>query len=181
VLDPGETCLSCIDGGACVACGGPCATCESCANCKRDKHETDVDCGSTECAARCANNKACKVPSDCAKGACLLLVPRDRRVDGPRVCKHRTCNDEQQNGGDSEVRWGRDTPAPCSCVHTCTRAVVTPEHTAAPAHTRVHRSARAVELSRAHPHLAQHTDALSRCGSRFKFVISHRAVLRDAA
>ncbi len=93
------------DGGACLACGGPCATCESCANCKRDKRETDVDCGSTECAARCVNNKACKVPSDCAKpeGACLLLVPRDRRrVDGPRVCKHRTCNDEQQNGG--EVR-----------------------------------------------------------------------------
>lgn len=51
-----------------------------------------------ECAAKCANEKACKVPGDCAEGACLWVNPHDRRANGPRWCQTRWCDDGQQNG-----------------------------------------------------------------------------------
>jgi hypothetical protein len=148
VLDAGETCLNCAEGGvSCVACGGPCDACLSCSNCKRDRKETDVDCGGIDCAKRCANNKACKVPSDCAGGACLWVNPQDRRVDGPRACKTRTCSDQQQNGG--EVLY--DAPM---CVLQCHEGRA---HSHSHSHTHTHTHTHTLTHTHSHTHRDTHS------------------------
>lgn len=80
----GTTCSDgvCGDGGVCVTCTGGfgCASgeicfesseCVSCGNDKKDGHETDVDCGGSDCTTLCEDGKACAGPTDCASNHCI--------------------------------------------------------------------------------------------------------------
>ncbi len=85
----GSTCPACAIGKMCAidsdcatqACDGGALICvaDQCIDHRQDNTETDIDCGGTTCAARCAVGDRCIVTSDCMAGH---ICP----ISNPHVC-----------------------------------------------------------------------------------------------
>jgi len=121
--DVGETDIDC-GGGVCGACGfgkacladgdcfsatckeGACAEPPSCTDGEKSPAETDVDCGGPSCPA-CPIGKGCADHGDCLSFACIF-----------GVCEHPTCNDEVQNGSETDLDCGGSCDA-CADGKSC--------------------------------------------------------------
>jgi hypothetical protein len=127
VQDGTETDVDC-GGGACPPCavgqkckvGADCTssacdaltlTCvaDPCDDQVRDGTETDVDCGGGICPS-CTLGKSCKVDSDCTTNACDALT---------LTCVANQCNDQVQDGSETDIDCGGGTCAPCANGKKC--------------------------------------------------------------
>ncbi|MEO7330696.1 MAG: hypothetical protein ABI193_19125, partial [Minicystis sp.] len=72
--------------------------------------ETAIDCGGSNCAAKCANGKTCAVNSDCTSGTCT------GGVCGGAVV---SCSDGIKNGTESDIDCGGSCASKCANGKTC--------------------------------------------------------------
>ena len=117
-VDCGGVCATpCLVGKACKG-GVDCATtvCATssmvcvatpCLDELQDGNETDVDCGGT-CAARCAQDKGCKLDADCKSGFC----------DGSK-CVATACETKRQDGDETGVDCGGSCAKHCDVGVGC--------------------------------------------------------------
>ncbi len=82
---------------------------ETCFDGAIDGEETDTDCGGNACPP-CPDEAACRRPADCASGVCK-----------GGVCQAATCDDEVENGLESDEDCGGDCP-PCAVGDGCSIA-----------------------------------------------------------
>ena len=131
VGDTYETDVDC--GGSCLALDEPqlcahhkaCRTNSDCtsANCNdtvsmaptcsdgvANGNETDVDCGGTTCSFKCAAGTKCSTEGDCDNTLCTSATSR--------ICMAATCDDGEQNGGESSIDCGGFC-FPCPDNNTC--------------------------------------------------------------
>jgi hypothetical protein len=81
-----------------------------CTDAVKNGTETDVDCGGSNCAANCADGKACAVAADCVSGAC------NGGICGGAVA---SCSDAIKNGTETDVDCGGSCAADCANGKTC--------------------------------------------------------------
>jgi hypothetical protein len=119
----GGTCPGCADGSACAADSdcqsgvcGPNALCAtpSCNDDTRNQDETGVDCGGV-CPAGCGNGGACVVAADCVSNVCGTAGCANGVA---RCCQAPSCNDELQNGFESDTDCGGNC-ADCPNLSSC--------------------------------------------------------------
>ena len=79
----------------------------TCTDGDKNGQETDVDCGGSSC-ARCADDKACDVGSDCAGGTC-----------SSGTCHTPTCTDGEKNALETDIDCGGPACGKCADDKGC--------------------------------------------------------------
>jgi hypothetical protein len=86
--------------------------------------ETDVDCGGSDCEP-CAENKQCNTNEDCASLYCLnSLCSKHAKntypdLDLTLLLAGPACDDNAQNGAETDVDCGGETCSPCAIDLKC--------------------------------------------------------------
>lgn len=123
-IDCGGGCPGCAGGAACntgsdcqsLVCGddGACAE-PACNDGQRNGAETGTDCGGP-CQQNCGSGEGCERNNDCQSGVCGGQGCADG-VDP--CCQPPRCNDNVQNGGESDVDCGSLACGQCSVGESC--------------------------------------------------------------
>jgi hypothetical protein len=125
--DCGGGCPGCPDGSPCnegsdcesQVCGedGTCAA-AACGDEQQNGDETAIDCGGS-CPDNCATGGGCEGNEDCQSGVC----GEQGCAEGlERCCQAPACDDEVQNGGESDVDCGTFACGDCGVGDTCQTA-----------------------------------------------------------
>jgi hypothetical protein len=123
-IDCGGGCPGCDDGADCNAgsdcqslvCGddGTCAE-PACNDDQRNGAETDTDCGGP-CPQNCGNGAGCERNNDCQSGVC---GGQGCAAGVDRCCQPPACDDDVQNGGESDTDCGTAACGQCSVGDSC--------------------------------------------------------------
>jgi hypothetical protein len=79
----------------------------TCNNNEKDSDETDIDCGNA--CPRCKNGDSCESNSDCESSYC----------NSDDVCEEPECDDDVENGDETDVDCGGDDCDPCDIGDSC--------------------------------------------------------------
>ena len=118
-LDCGGSCAPCPDGKHCDdgqdCLFGQCllsiCVAPGCDDGVLSEGESDIDCGGFVC-ARCPAQSACRFNADCQSRLCL-------QTDRGLQCAEATCEDQTQNGAETDVDCGGVECAPCRDLYVC--------------------------------------------------------------
>ncbi|CAF1327644.1 unnamed protein product [Adineta ricciae] len=83
---------------------------ESCDDGNKNQQETDIDCGGTPCAVRCAINMKCLVNTDCGNANCHRSQLK---------CLAPSCGDGNLNQNETDIDCGGICGATCKVNQTC--------------------------------------------------------------
>lgn len=114
VCDGAGACVECLGPSDCPTTGDLCVGNEcvpvTCGNSQLDTGETDVDCGGPDCSP-CADTLKCLENDDCQSGVCDATA---------KTCTAPACDDEVENGSETDVDCGGSCPNGCAEGKACT-------------------------------------------------------------
>ncbi len=114
----GTACVNASDCNSGICALGTCRASPLCEDGTRDGEETDVDCGGSDTTCdRCADGKACRGNTDCARGNCAQALGAAGGAGGTCI----SCQDGLRNGSETAVDCGGPdlTCRRCASNATC--------------------------------------------------------------